>query len=255
MYQREGIIEIDNANIYYEVSGNPNGKPLLMIHGGLGCMYDLMPLLDYVPEDYKVILVDLRGHGQSTLGEVALSYERYQRDVEQLLRSLNISTYSVFGFSDGGTVAYRLAASQPELVEQIVTLGSHWRLPQNDSSEAILGSVSEKMWREQFPKDVARYEEINPSPDFSVLIEKVKAVWLDKTPTGYPSESIQRIGCPSLVIRGNNDFLLSANEALLAVNQLPDAEFMNVPFSAHATHQEFPEMVGFALNRFLSFTL
>ena len=98
MYQVEGIIEIDNANIYYEVSGNPNGKPLLMIHGGLGCMYDLMPLLDYVPEDYKVILVDLRGHGQSTLGEVALSYERYQQDVEQLLRSLNISTYSIFGF-------------------------------------------------------------------------------------------------------------------------------------------------------------
>ncbi|PKF79884.1 oxidoreductase [Vibrio sp. vnigr-6D03] len=255
MFQQEGHFNIDGASIYYEVSGNPNGKPLLMIHGGLGCMYDLMLLLDYVPEDYKVILVDLRGHGQSTLGEVALSYERYQQDVEQLLRSLNISTYSVFGFSDGGTVAYRLAASQPELVEKIVTLGSHWRLPQNDSSEAILGSVSEKMWREQFPKDVARYEEINPSPDFGALIEKVKAVWLDKTPTGYPSESIQRIGCPSLVIRGNNDFLLSANEALLAVNQLPDAEFMNVPFSAHATHQEFPEMVGFALNRFLSFTL
>ncbi|CCN72693.1 alpha/beta fold hydrolase [Vibrio nigripulchritudo] len=251
MFQQEGHLKIDGASIYYEVSGDPTGKPLLFLHGGLGCMYDLNPLLDFVPNGYKVISVDFRGHGQSTIGELPLSYQRYQEDIEALLSHLKVTRYSIFGFSDGGIVAYRLASAHPDSVEKVVTLGSQWRLTENDPVEPILSSLSVEMWREKFPKDVSRYEEINPQPDFSALIDRVKAVWLDRSETGYPANQMTSITCPVLIIRGDNDFLFSREEATYLVDLLPDSAFMNVPFSEHATHQEHPEMIGLALNQFL----
>ncbi|WP_425440426.1 alpha/beta fold hydrolase, partial [Photobacterium lipolyticum] len=44
----------DGADIYYEILGNPNGKPLVLLHGGLGCMTDFNSVIDSIPEDYMI---------------------------------------------------------------------------------------------------------------------------------------------------------------------------------------------------------
>ncbi len=245
-------LRVDGADIYYEVSGNLTGKPLVMLHGGLGCMYDLDGMLEYIPPHYMIVSVDFRGHGKSALGTEPLSYARYQEDIEHLLAHLNIDAYSLFGFSDGGIVAYRIAAADAGPVERLITVGAQWRLEPGDPSFDVLRSVTADFWAEQFPDDVSRYNESNPHPDFSLLVERVKDVWLDTSASGYPNTSVEAIACPTLVIRGDNDFLLSRREAGRLVERLADSSFMNVPFTEHEAHKEYPEVVGAVVNRFLS---
>ncbi|MGF1756617.1 alpha/beta hydrolase [Photobacterium sagamiensis] len=242
----------DGAEIYYEIQGDPDGKPLVLLHGGLGCMTDFNSILESIPDNYKIIGIDLRGHGKSTLGEKELSYAQYQNDIAALLRYLDIHSYSLLGFSDGGIVSYRLAASESSKVEQLITLGSQWRLEENDPSVDFLGRLTSTEWGGMYPESVEYYIESNPQPDFELLIEKVKNVWIDRSPSGYPSVSVSGIKCPTLVMRGDGDFLFSLNEAVELVGKIENSKFMNIPFAEHEAHKEYPEVCHLVINKCLS---
>lgn len=246
-----GYIEIDDASIYYQVSGNLRGKPLVLLHGGLGSMKDLTPIHTYLADEYCLIYIDLRGHGKSTLGSVKLSYELYQNDVLTILSFLKISQFSLFGFSDGGIVAYRIAVQYPEKVSCLITLGSQWRLEPGDPSIEVLKGLTAEFWLEKFADDVANYQLSNPQPHFHKLVDTVKAVWLDTSESGYPNSAVEQIQCPTLIMRGDHDFLFSLDEAATLQSKMKDADFANIPFTEHASHQESPELVGEILQQFM----
>ena len=117
-------LDVDGARIYYEVTGNENSPALLVLHGGFGNLEDFNSILPKLNKEFKVIGVDSRGQGKSTLGEQALTYEQIQKDVERVLAHLDIETVSIIGFSDGGITAYRLASLTSLNIEKLVTIGS-----------------------------------------------------------------------------------------------------------------------------------
>lgn len=61
-------LDTDGAKIYFEICGNPEGPPLLMLHGGFGTIEDFNIFLPGLGNDFKIIGIDSRGHGRSTLG-------------------------------------------------------------------------------------------------------------------------------------------------------------------------------------------
>ncbi|KLV03595.1 oxidoreductase [Photobacterium aquae] len=247
------FIDIDDARLAVTQHGNEKGEPLILLHGGLGCQHDLLPLHPYIPAHYAVFSIDLRGHGQSTLGDVPLSYAQYQRDIEQVIATLNLDTFSILGFSDGGIVGYRLAAANPSRVKKLITIGSQWRLENNDPSTEILAGLTTEDWIAMFPDSIERYFYLNPMPDFEKLVTKIKTLWLDQSNDGYPHHYVSKIQCPTLVIRGDKDFLFSLEEATALQARLNDkASFMNIPFAEHEAHKEQPKLCGMAIKQFLT---
>lgn len=245
-------LSVDGAEIYYELLGDPEGKPLVLLHGGLGCITDLNVILEGIPSGYRVIGIDLRGHGKSTLGDKELNYSQYQRDVEAVLNHLELHSLSMFGFSDGGIVSYRLAAAGNLKVERLITLGSQWRLKINDPSIEFLGGVTSGDWKEMFPESVAYYNDVNPQPDFELLVEKVKNVWIDTSIAGYPNETVSDIRCPVLVMRGDDDFLFSLDEAVELVEQIENTKFMNIAYAEHEAHKESSDICCSIISQTLS---
>ncbi|WP_199528974.1 alpha/beta hydrolase [Pseudoalteromonas sp. bablab_jr010] len=254
MKNRNGYIDVNGSKIYFEVSGNLNGEPLLMLHGGLGSLNELSSIHQYVATEYQLISVDFRGHGKSFLGNSPLSYMQYQEDIQYVLSYLNIDKYSIFGFSDGGIVGYRLAAQESERVSCLVTLGSQWRLEANDPSKELLSGLTPDFWAARFADDVAFYKSSNPEPNFPKLVDAVKAVWLDTTESGYPYDMVEKICCPTLIMRGDNDFLFSLDEAVALKLKIAGSSLANIPLTAHSSHQESPKLVGEMLKQFLSHT-
>lgn len=251
MSNQHGYMKVADAALYYEINGKPDGWPLVMLHGGLGSSADLQPLQQYLSANYKLISIDLRGHGKSTLGQSALSYWQHQQDVQAVLQRLDIQRYALFGFSDGGIVAYRLAATQPANVSCLFTLGAQWRLVDGDPAIELLTGVSAEFWRANFADDVDYYETNNPAADFAKLVSAVKTSWLDTSATGYPAQLVKQIQCPTLVMRGDKDFLFSLLEAVALTKEIADSHFANLPLCSHAAHLEAPELVGKMLARFV----
>src|SRR5690348_12682836 len=83
-------LSVEGADIYYEQTGNKNGKAFILLHGGFGNITDFNTILPTIDPSLRVIGIDSRGQGKSTLGNVELSYKRLQHDVEAILEYLGI---------------------------------------------------------------------------------------------------------------------------------------------------------------------
>lgn len=242
---------VGTAKLNCATSGNENEHTVVLLHGGMGCIDDLAPLVRSIPEGMRVVAVEFRGHGSSTLGTERLSYALYQKDVQTVLEHLGVNQFSLIGFSDGGIVAYRLAAALPDSVKHVVAIGAQWRLDPDDPSLPLLQSLDRSMWLEMFPDALTLYESQNPEPDFDALLAAVRDLWTDPGPAGYPSDMVANISAPMLIIRGDDDPLFSLDEAASLQAKVKGAALLNIPFAGHEVFKEAEQVVGKFIADFL----
>ncbi|MBM3545953.1 MAG: prolyl aminopeptidase [Alphaproteobacteria bacterium] len=115
----------DGHTLYYEVSGNPKGKPALFLHGGPGSGTQPLQRRFFDPKRYRIVLFDQRGAGQSTPpGSLeANTTQHLVADIEALRRHLGIARWVVLGGSWGSTLALAYAGAHPEACTALVVRG------------------------------------------------------------------------------------------------------------------------------------
>ncbi|KAF8839616.1 prolyl aminopeptidase serine peptidase [Paxillus ammoniavirescens] len=112
-------------SLYYEVSGNKDGAPVVFLHGGPGGGTDPKDREFFNPEQYKIVLLDQRGAGKST-PNASIEYNTtwdLVADVERLREKLGIEKWHVFGGSWGSTLALAYAQAHPTRVRSLVLRG------------------------------------------------------------------------------------------------------------------------------------
>jgi pimeloyl-ACP methyl ester carboxylesterase len=242
------VFEVAGAALSVEISGHEALPPLLLLHGGMGSTADFAELVPLLADDYRVICVDSRGHGRSTLGDVPLSYQRLEQDALTVLDGLGITRADVMGFSDGGIVGLGLAAHHPDRVGTLFTIGSNWHLP--EARRAFNAQVTPQSWRERNPDgpySEAAYAEKNPQPDFERLVTENVAMWIDTT--GYPGEDVRTITATTVIIRGTDDHLCSHDMAIALRDVLPRAALHEFPDAGHGVAASRPEEVATIIRR------
>ena len=111
--------------IYYEQCGNPQGKPVVFLHGGPGGGISSDYRRYFDPKVYRVVLFDQRGSGKSTPHasiEANTTWDLVE-DIERLREHLNIRHWQVFGGSWGSTLALAYAETHPDRVRELVLRG------------------------------------------------------------------------------------------------------------------------------------
>jgi proline iminopeptidase len=115
----------DLHELYYEECGNPQGKPVVVLHGGPGG--GISPFLRQIhdPQSYRIILFDQRGCGQSTPHAALEENTTWHlvEDMEKLRRHLRVETWQVVGGSWGSTLALAYAETHPERVSELIVRG------------------------------------------------------------------------------------------------------------------------------------
>ena len=115
----------DGHELYYEVSGNPNGRPVLFLHGGpgSGCKPEHRRFFD--PRRWRIVLFDQRGAGRSTPSGslVANTTQHLVADIEALRQRLGVARWVVFGGSWGSTLGLAYAAAHPSSCAGLVLRG------------------------------------------------------------------------------------------------------------------------------------
>ena len=113
-----GMLAVDGRHtLYYEQCGNPQGKPVVLLHGGpgAGCSAKMRRFHD--PAKYRIVLFDQRGSGRST------PHADLVADTEKLRSKLGIERWQVFGGSWGSTLALAYAETHPQRVTELVLRG------------------------------------------------------------------------------------------------------------------------------------
>jgi proline iminopeptidase len=123
---RTGMLEVGSGHrLYWEASGNPEGKPVVFLHGGPGGGCDPKQRRFFDPARYLIVLFDQRGCGRSTPHASLDDNTTWHlvSDIEALRAHLGIDRWQVFGGSWGSTLALAYAQKHPDRVTEIVLRG------------------------------------------------------------------------------------------------------------------------------------
>ena len=233
-------VDAGGLDVYYREQGE--GPPLVLIHGGLATG-EVMWSREVVAElarEYRVLVPDSRGHGQTPNPAGTLSYGQMADDVAAFAAALGVERPLVLGYSDGAQVALELGLRHPALARAMVIGGVVTR-----PSEAYLQAVRGLGFPAPGEVDLAAVERA-----LGGFFATVKAVHREaKGPDGlrryltqmselwhgvpdYTDEQLSSITAPTLVISGDRDFP-SLDDSLRLYRLLPRGELAVVPSASH----------------------
>jgi len=124
---RTGMLDVgDGHSLYWELSGNPDGKPVVFLHGGPGGGSSPKHRRQFNPDKYKILVFDQRGCGKSTpfASLEANTTWHLVEDIEKLRTEVaGVDKWQVFGGSWGSTLSLCYAQAYPERVTELVLRG------------------------------------------------------------------------------------------------------------------------------------
>ncbi|MFC2064630.1 alpha/beta fold hydrolase [Chloroflexota bacterium] len=256
------ILTTNQIKMNYQITGD--GDPLVLIHGLGSSGRDWEYQLDVFARKFKVITMDLRGHGNSDKPKGPYSMAMFAQDIAGLLIELQEEPAHVVGLSLGGGIAFQLALDHPDLVKTLTIVNSFPELMIRSFKDrlntwqrfAIVKLLGMKKMGEILS------ERLFPKEEHGEIRELFVQRWAENDPRAYQASMQAMIGwsvvnrldsikCPTLIIAADNDY--SSVESKQEYTKLiPGAELVIIQDSRHATPVEHPEKFNKLLWDFLS---
>ncbi|HEY3334366.1 MAG TPA: alpha/beta hydrolase [Candidatus Limnocylindrales bacterium] len=195
--------DVNGINLYYETYGT--GRPLVLLHGGLGSGEMFGPIIPRLAEAHQVIAVDLQAHGRTADVDRPIALETMGDDIAALVGYLGVGRPDVMGYSLGGGVAFQMALRHPGLVRKLVVVSVYLRsdaaYEAMRSQQGQLSGAAAPMMRETPMYEL--YQRVAPRPeDFPRLLDKMGA-WMAEDFDF--SDQFRALQVPTLVVAADAD--------------------------------------------------
>ncbi len=267
-------MQIKVNGINYHVKTIGEGEPLLLLHGFTGSLQTWSPFINDWSQFFKLILVDIIGHGETDHPEEVDRYsmEHVVHDLKQILHTLNINKVHLLGYSMGGRVALSFSILYPEYVLSLILESSSPGLELEKERLARIDSdivLAERIERAGIHEFVDYWEKI---PLFStqqqrLSVERKQAIRQERLGnsssglanslrgmgTGVqPSwwDRLDRFQKPVLLLAGEDD------QKFCVIGQkmhklFPNSKILIIKDAGHAIHVEQPEFFGKIIKNYL----
>ncbi len=195
--------EVSGINLYYETHGA--GRPLVLLHGGLGSGEMFGAILPALVARHQVIVPDLQGHGRTADIDRPLDVRLLADDIAALIGHLGLDRADVMGFSLGGGVALQTAVKHPSRVRRLVAVSANVRrdavYPDMLAQAGQVSAAAAEFMRETPVYEL--YQRVAPRPgDFPRLLDKIgQAMAQDFDFT----EEVRGLRVPTLIVAADAD--------------------------------------------------
>jgi len=253
--------------VNYEITGK--GECLVLIHGAghnLNGWYFQVPTFS---QRYQVLTYDVRGHGETELGEPEGSQETWADDLFELLKTLNIDQAYVVGHSMGGGIAATLALTHPEVVKALVLSNSYGVGPfseeEIEQAKERLKAPLARLDNEGMSCVVEQRLETSFSPGFvernpafiewyRKMVPQTRADNYSKIITALlqrTAPDFTKVTCPTLIIGGEYEGTRGPEAGRRVQQMIPGSELRVFP-TGHHPFLEQPETYNAAILQFLA---
>lgn len=252
--------KINGIQMGYEISGE-TGQPILLIHG-FGLNRSIWKeMADKYLKDHRVILPDVRGHGESQALAGAYPMTSLAEDMLKLLDFLKIERVILCGHSMGGYISLAFAERYPDRLAGLGLITTH----------AAADSASKRADRYQMAEDVRKHgafvlaESLAPKLTMDKAITQRLHKMLSETdPLGIIGvlqgmaerssrmDLLPEILVPGLVAAGEEDQLIDVNTARQMADYLPQGKLLGIEGAGHMPMLEKPEVLAEGLNWLVS---
>ncbi len=257
------FFEHDGCSLHYEDYGQ--GAPLLLLHGlgssGLDWEYQVPA---FRAAGYRVITLDLRGHGRSDKPRERYSMRMFSADVEALIDHLHLGPVHLVGLSMGAMVGFQLAVDQPHLLKSLCIVNSGPQVKVRGANDVWQWfkrwSLARVMSMQTLGQALGKL--LFPQPGQADLRRKIAERWARNDKRAYLAsfdaivgwgvqERLSRITCPVLVISADRDYTPVAVKQAY-VKLMPDARLVVIDHSRHATPLDQPEAFNRTVLEFIA---
>ena len=284
---RERTIDVLGLPLHCLEWGEPDGEPLILVHGFLDQALSWAPLAGELRKRLKqplrIVAPDCRGHGDS--GWVGAGgyyhFPDYVHDLDCIVQTLGVSRFKLVGHSMGGTISFLYAGSFPERVAKLVLIEGIGPPAMNFSDaplrmEKWIGELCDR-GRSHFreyggPEEGARQlQHTNPRLEKELALslarsgmrqnENGKWVWkfdpLHRTTSPQPFyssqalEFLRRIQCTVLIVEGKQSHQARRSDKQARLDALRDKRVAQVENAGHMVHHDNPERLAELLADFL----
>ena len=251
-------VSVNGLNMYYEIHGT--GEPLVLLHGAFSAIgTSFGNVLPELAKTRQVIAFEMQAHGRTADIDRPLSMEQMADDTVAALQQLGIDNADFFGFSMGAGIALQIVIRHPEVVRKLVLASVTY----NESGvhpglmDGLAEMKPEMMYGSPWHEE---YMRIAPHPeDFATLF--AKKTQMDREIQDLPTEAIEAIDAPTLLIIGDSDivrpehavemFRLLGGGVMGDLAGLPDSQLAVLPGTTHATLPERGDWLASMITAFL----
>lgn len=223
------IVRLGNLEIYYEEYGA--GEPLVLLHGFGGSGQNWYAFKEMLARHYRLILVDLRGHGHSTNPDSRFTHRQAANDVFLLLDELGLHRFSAMGVSTGGMILLHMATSQPSRIDAMVLASATTHFP--EQARAIMRRASFDF----MPRDVQdMYSECakRGREQIDQLVRQFNALGDNQEDMNFTGQELSGIKARTLVVHGDRDAFFPVDIPVNLYQSIPNAALWIIPDSGHA---------------------
>ncbi|MGD1021478.1 MAG: alpha/beta fold hydrolase [Candidatus Sulfotelmatobacter sp.] len=257
-------IRSDGAKIVYRVLGE--GPPVILLHPFPVNHEFWLPVAETLAARYRVILPDMRGHGDSELGEGPATMDKHAADIARLMDDAEVGRAPLIGVSIGG---YALFEFWRKYRGRVAALGLCNTKAPADPPEAraarlhaandVIERGTEPFFESMIPRLLGKSTR-EARPD---LIEGVLRMMRKMSPEDVAQvqrgmaerpdsmDTLKTINVPTLVVTGDEDVLTGVNEAELMRQCIPNPQLRVIAKAGHYSAWEQPAETGTLLHQFL----
>lgn len=252
----------DDCQLHYEDYGH--GTPLILVHGLGSSTCDWEYQIPALSQHYRVLAIDVRGHGRSDKPREAYRIADFADDVSALITHLQLPSVHLVGISMGGMIGFQLGVDQPQLLRSLTIVNSAPEVKASTIGQWLeIGkrwTLSRLLSLESIGKALGKL--LFPRPEQAELRRKVEQRWPRNDKRAYLAsldaiigwgvrERLMNITCPTLVITADRDYT-PVERKREYVAQMPDARLLVIENSRHATPLDQPQRFNDALLAFLA---
>ena len=261
----------DGETLAYIEMGNPAGPAVVLIHGYTDSARDWVPMLPYLSKTFRLILVDIRGHGQSSKPECCYTRLDFAYDIKLLLDGLSVQKADLVGHSLGSIIAQTFAEYWPERTGRVVLISSTGGMPPGARKKPQFDFAAEiRKLKEPIEADspfmIAWWDSPTPvDPDF-IRRERQDAagiplrVWLAVLDQALSADhlyadlqsTLPRLQAPTLLIWGSKDPIMEKAVRKTLSDALPAAQVEIFDGLGHNPFWEQPARVARVIDDFLN---
>jgi 3-oxoadipate enol-lactonase len=254
----------DDAEICYEIRGK--GPPVVLLHP-FPCDHEFWdPVLPALESRYQLILPDLRGHGDSEIGEGPALMQKHVADIVRVVDRAGIGKAAFVGCSIGGYILFEFWRRFRARVTSLTLCDTR---PQADTAEAranrlkaadaVLQQGTEQFLEAMIPKLMGRTT-LAARPDLvagvRVMMRKMSAEDISLVQQGMAARpdsvpDLKSINVPTLIVIGEEDVLSTVADGELMRRDIAGSQLKVIPKAGHYAPWEQSEAVGAILRQFL----
>ena len=234
---QSGYAPVNGIKIWYAgfgPQGSNSGEPVILLHGGLANANYWGNQVRALRGQYRVVVMDSRGHGRSSRDEQPYGYDLMASDVVGLMDFLHLKKAALVGWSDGAIIGLDIALHNPDRLTKLFAFAA------NSDPSGVADIANSPVFNAFIARAEKEYEKLSPTPtEYKTFLAQITKMW--ETQPNWTADDLKKITTPTWIVDADHDEAIKRENTEFMAANIPGAGLLLQPAVSHFSFIQDPE--------------